>query len=171
MMRHDETKTSRRQSTHPQSPPHWSVPTARKGESVTWEDALRAGHRFQTIADGSGIAPHGDWTSGSLALARGCGSCGTSLAYRLRPFSAFPTCCFPLLLSHPGQLGDPRTLLPVLPGSARDFIVRCMAHPSVSSVPTVTKSQAGELCRLRQQKRLLKNLGFELAVVDAEALW
>ena len=134
MVRHDETKASRRQSTHPLCRPHWPVPTARKVGRVTWENAARAGHRSQTIADGSEIAPHGDWTSGSLALALGCGSCGTSLAYRLPPFSAFPTCCFPLLLSHPGRLGDPRTLLPVLPGSARDFIVRLMAHPSVPSV-------------------------------------
>ena len=133
MMRHDETIATRRQSIHPLCRPHWPVPTARKGESVTWEDAPRAGHRFQTITDGSGIPPHGDWTSGSLALAIGRGSCGTSLAYRLRPFSAFPTCYFPLWLSHPGRLGDPRTLLPVLPGSARDFIVRLTAH---SPVPT-----------------------------------
>ena len=136
MVPHDETTASRRQSTHPHSLPHWSVPTARKDESVMGQGALRAGQRFQTIAAGSGIAPHGDWTSGSLALALGCGSCGASLASRLRPFSALLACSCPLRLSPPGQPGDPRTLLPVLPGSARDFIVRLTAH---SHVPTVTK--------------------------------
>jgi hypothetical protein len=67
MMRHDETIATRRQSIHPLCRLHWPVPTARKVESVTWEDAPRAGHRLQTLADGSGIAPHGDWVGWAAA--------------------------------------------------------------------------------------------------------
>jgi hypothetical protein len=128
MMRHDETTATRRPSTHPLRRLHWPVPTARKVASVMGQGAHRAGQRLQTSAAGSGIPPPGDWTSGSVALAIGRGSCGTSLVYRLRPCSAFPACSCPLQLSPPGQLDDPRTLLPVLPGCARDFLVRCMAH-------------------------------------------
>src|SRR3989442_10772443 len=41
---------------------------------------------------------------------------------------AFPLCYFPLELSLPGRVDDPGTVLPVPPGSARDTLMRDMAH-------------------------------------------
>jgi hypothetical protein len=47
---------------------------------------------------------------------------------RLRTATAFPACYGPLWLSPPGKLGDPRTLLHVPPGCARDTTTRLTAH-------------------------------------------
>src|SRR5207248_4732606 len=41
---------------------------------------------------------------------------------------AFPLCCFPLCLSTPGRVDDPGMLLLIPPGSARDTVMRDMAH-------------------------------------------
>src|SRR5260370_29958887 len=41
---------------------------------------------------------------------------------------AFPICCFPPRLSAQGRLDDPGTFLLVPPGSARDTVMRDMAH-------------------------------------------
>jgi len=60
--------------------------------------------------------------------------------------TAFPTCYFPLLLSVPGRLGDPRTSLRVLPASGRLTRQRLMAHPFRSSEP-LSRLQAGVSCR------------------------
>src|SRR2546423_10397438 len=41
---------------------------------------------------------------------------------------AFPLCCFPPRLSAQGRVDDPGTFLLVPPGSARDTVMRDMAH-------------------------------------------
>ena len=62
---------------------------------------------------------------GNSALAIGRGSCGTFLAYRFLPSSAFPTCCCPLPLSVPGRLDDPRTF-PSCSSSLRERYVSAL---------------------------------------------
>jgi hypothetical protein len=108
VVRHDETTVTGRQSTHPQSPPHWSVPSARKVGNVSWEGVPRAGQRFQTIAAGSGIAPHGDWTSSSLALAIGHGSCGALPSVSSSAVLRFPSMLFSPLAFASRWAGRPK---------------------------------------------------------------